>query len=106
MKVVISNFSRPINKEIDFKSCWASHSKPKRRERLSLFEHKVDWGFHTYSIGVYLMDRGIADEVEFWDYSENRSTSYHSLGVLRVMFYNEGDIMAYLDRYGYPDLYI
>jgi glycosyltransferase involved in cell wall biosynthesis len=106
MKVVISNFSRPINKEIDFKSYWAGHTKPERGKRLSLFEYKVDWGFHIYSIGVYLMDMGIADEVEFWDYSEKRSVSYHPFGVLRVIFYNEKDIMAYLDRYGYPDLYI
>lgn len=106
MKVVISNFSKPMDKTIDFRSYWASHNKPKRGKRLSLFEYKADWGFHIYSIGVYLLDRGIADEVEFWDYSEDRSTSYHPLGALKVRFYNERDIMAYLDRYGYPDLYI
>ncbi len=106
MKVIIANFSRPINKTIDFKSYWANHTKPERGKRLSLFEYKADWGFHIYSIGVYLMDVGIADEVEFWDYSEERTVSYHTFGVLRVMFYNEIDIMAYLDRYGYPDLYI
>ncbi|MGH7801663.1 MAG: glycosyltransferase [Thermodesulfobacteriota bacterium] len=106
MKVVISNFSRPINKTIDFKSYWESHIKPKARKRLSLFQYKADWGFHIYSIGVYLMDVGIADEVEFWDYSEERTVSYHPFGVLRVMFYNERDVMAYLNRYGCPDLYI
>lgn len=106
MRVVISNFSRPVDKTIDFKSYWANHVQPERGKRLSLFEYKADWGFHIYSIGVYLMDTGIADEVEFWDYSEKRSSSYHPYGVLRVMFHNERDIMAYLDRYGYPDLYI
>ncbi len=106
MRVVISNFSKPIDKTIDFKSYWTDHTKPERGKRLSLFEYKLDWGFHIYSIGVYLMDIGVADEVEFWDYSEKRSTSYHPLGVLRVIFYNERDITAYLDRYGYPELYI
>ena len=106
MKVVISNFSSPVDRTMDFKYYWAGHTKPKKEKRLSLFEYRVDWGFHIYSIGVYLMDMGIADEVEFWDYSEKRSSSYHPFGVLRVMFYNEKDVMTYLDRYGYPDLYI
>jgi glycosyltransferase involved in cell wall biosynthesis len=106
MRVIISNFSKPIDKTIDFKSYWANHAKPERGKRLSLFEYKADWGFHIYSLGVYLMDTGIADEIEFWDYSETKSSSYHPYGILRVMFYNERDIMAYLDRYGYPDLYI
>jgi hypothetical protein len=52
------------------------------------------------------MDKGIADEVEFWDFSEQKSTTYHPYGVLNVTFYNEADIKAYLKRYGYPDLYI
>jgi hypothetical protein len=52
------------------------------------------------------MDKGIADEVEFWDFSEARSTSYHPYGVLNVTFYNEKDTKAYLEHYGYPDLYI
>jgi glycosyltransferase involved in cell wall biosynthesis len=106
MKVIIANFSRPIDKTIDFKSYWANHIKPEKVKRLSLFEYKADWGFHIYSIGVYLMDIGIADEVEFWDFSEKRSASYHPYGVLRVMFYNNSDIIAYLEQYGYPDLFI
>ena len=52
------------------------------------------------------MDMGMADEVEFWEYSEERSMSYHPFGVLRVMFYKERDIETYLELYGYPDLYI
>jgi len=44
--------------------------------------------------------------VEFWDYSENRATFYHPNGVLRIWFYNQIDIQSYLERYGYPDLFI
>ena len=106
MKIIISNFSPPVNKTINFKSYWDKHVKPEREERVSLFENRTDWGFHIYSIGVYLMDKGIADEVEFWDFSEERSVSYNSYGILRVMFYNEEDVIAYLNRYGCPDLYI
>lgn len=52
------------------------------------------------------MDQGIADEVEFWDFSEQRSTSYHPYGILKVTFYNDEDAKAYVERYGYPDLHI
>lgn len=79
---------------------------PQRKIRNSLFDQRPDWGFHIYSIGVYLLDEGIADEVEFWDYSEQRSTTYHSNGILRVMFLNEEDVKSYLERYGYPDLFV
>lgn len=106
MKVVISNFSPPVDKTLDYKSYWAKYTKPERKERVSLFENKVDWGFHIYSIGVYLMDMGIADEVEFWDYDEQRSASYHSYGILRVIFHNDEDVKAYIEQFGYPDLYI
>jgi hypothetical protein len=103
MKVVISNFSEPVHEDFDFESYWANHARPKGEKRLSLFDY-VGWGFHIYAIGVHLLELGIADEVEFWDFSEKRSMSYHPVGVLRVNFYNERDIMPYLDRYGYPDL--
>ena len=107
MKVVISNFGEPrINNTLDYKRLWANHTKPKMGKRLFLFEYKADWGFHMFAPGVYLMDIGIADEVEFWDYSEQRSMFYHAFGVLWVKFHNEDDIQAYIDRYGYPDLYI
>ena len=79
---------------------------PPREARVPLFDQKPDWGFHIYSIGVYLLDEGIADEVEFWDYSEQRSTTYHSNGILRVMFLNDEDVKSYLERYGYPDLFV
>ena len=106
MKVAISNFSKPIPKREEFAAYWRSHTKPPRGKRVSLFEYQAAWGFHIYALGVYLMDKGIADEVEFWDFSEPRSTSYHPYGVLNVTFYNEADTKAYLERYGYPDLYI
>jgi glycosyltransferase involved in cell wall biosynthesis len=106
MKVAISNFSRPVRKKSDFRAYWRSQSKPPRGNRLSLFEYKADWGFHIYALGVYLMDKGVADEAEFWDFSEQRSTAYHPYGVLNVTFFNEADLKAYLERYGCPDLYI
>jgi len=106
MKVAIANFSKPIPKTLDFKAYWDHYIKPPRGKRLSLFEYKADWGFHIYALGVYLMDQGIADEVEFWDFSEQRSTLYHPYGVLQVTFYNERDVKAYLLRYGLPDLYV
>jgi hypothetical protein len=80
--------------------------KPERRPRDSLFEQQPDWGFHVYAIGVYLLDEGQAEDVEFWDYSEQRSTTYLSNGILRVMFLNDEDVKLYLERYGYPDLFI
>jgi hypothetical protein len=87
---------------------------PSKPARLSLFENPPDWGFHIYAPGVYLMDRNMASRVEFWDYthfdtaqySEKRSVSYHSNGVMRVLFSNEQDIAAYLEVYGFPDLFI
>jgi hypothetical protein len=106
LKIVIANFSEPIGKRFDFKADWARHVMPQRRPRTSLFDQKADWGFHIYAIGVYLLDKGLVDAVEFWDYSEERCTKYHSNGILRVMFLNEEDVKVYLDRYGYPDLFI
>jgi len=105
MKIAISNFSRPLPIEMDFSSYWAEHVMPHGEKRLSLFDY-VGWGFHIYAIGVYLLESGLADEVEFWDFRQRRSVSYHPLGVRRIHSFNERDIMAYLDRYGYPDLYI
>jgi hypothetical protein len=106
MKVAISNFSKSIPKRGDFRAYWRSHGKPPKGKRVSLFEYKADWGFHIYALGVYLMDKGIADEVEFWDFADARSTVYHPYGVLNVTFYNEADTKAYIDHYGAPDLYI
>jgi hypothetical protein len=106
MKVAISNFSPPISKEIDFEGFWSRFEKPEKKQGISLFENDVDWGFHIYSLGVHLMEKGIADEVEFWDYSDERGALYHSNGILRILFYNEEDVLSYLERFGYPNLYV
>ena len=106
MKIAISNFSPPIQSELDFSSFWTNFTRPDRGQRLSLFEMRVDWGFHIYSVAVYLMDKGVADEIEFWDYARERSVAYHSSGILRIMFHNERDVAAYLKEFGYPDLCI
>ncbi len=52
------------------------------------------------------MDRGIADEVEFWDYSTHRSSYLNPYGVLNLTFSNEQDVKSYMERFGFPDLYI
>ena len=107
MRVVIANLSDPVEKELDFRAHWKRHEMPPRKPRLSLFEQPPDWGFHIYSIGVHLMDLGEADRVEFWDYSAERRTPYYlSNGILRVTFFNDDDVSAYLDQTGDPDLFI
>ena len=106
MKVAISNFSEPVCKKTDSGDYWRDYRKPPRGERLSLFDYKADWGFHIYALGVYLLDKGIADEAEFWDFSATRSAAYHPNGVLNLTFLNEADIKAYLEQHGCPDLYI
>jgi len=80
--------------------------KPPRVTPPSLFDQPHDWGFHIYALGTYLMNQGVADEVEYWDFGEQRRAAYHSNGILRVLFHNAADVQAYLDRYGYPDLYV
>jgi glycosyltransferase involved in cell wall biosynthesis len=106
VRIAISNFHDPVASELDFASLWEREEFPRRGERLSLFEQPVDWGFHIYSIGVYLMDTGEADRVEFWDYQPERRLRYTPGGVLKMWFHNERDLACYLERYGYPDLYI
>jgi hypothetical protein len=106
MRVVIANLSKPIERDLDFRAYWQQHEMPPREPRLTLFEQPHDWGFHIYSIGVHLMDLGEADRVEFWDYSEQREAHYLSNGMLRVAFYNDDDVSAYLEQTGDPDLFI
>ena len=106
MKVVIANFGDPVDASLDYEASWAAYVKPPRIPPPTLFDQPHDWGFHIYALGSYLMNQGIADEVEFWDFAENRHTEYHSTGILRVMFHNPDDVKAYLDRYGYPELYV
>ncbi len=107
MKVVIANFGRPVETgRLDYQASWAIHQKPPRVEAPDLFDQPHDWGFHIYALGTHLLNIGLADDVEFWDFAEPRGTAYHINGILRVMFHNADDVQAYLDRYGYPDLFV
>ncbi len=106
MRVAIANFGDPVMAGLDYEASWATHAKPPRIAVPSLFDQPHDWGYHIYALGRYLINQGIADDVEFWDFAEQRSTGYHSNGILRVIFHNTDDVQAYLDRYGYPDLYV
>jgi hypothetical protein len=103
---VIANFSRPVAEGPVDSDEWFRGLKHAPRPRQSLFEQAVDWGFHIYAIGVYLMDLGVAREVEFWDYAAERSAAYLSNGVLRMKFLGPEDVGGYLDRYGAPDLFV
>ena len=105
VKVVIADFSFVVQC-MDGSGYWATHRKPEPRSRRSLFEQPYDWGFHIYSIGVHLLDKGLATEVEYWDYDSQRSTSYLANGVLRVTFLGLEDVFHYLERYGEPDLFV
>jgi hypothetical protein len=107
MRVVISNFSRPIPERREFRKLWRQTELPPRPgSRASLFETPVGWGFHLYSLGTYLLDLGVAEQVEFWDYKPERRMSYLPNGILRVMFLNEDDVAAYIDKFGPPDLFV
>ncbi|MEO8576945.1 MAG: hypothetical protein ABI556_09605 [Gemmatimonadales bacterium] len=106
MKVVIANFGDPVAGGIDYEASWATHVKPPRVDPPSLFDQRHNWGFHIYALGTYLLNHGVADEVEFWDFADDRGTEYHANGILRVMFHDADDVQAYLNRHGYPRLYI
>jgi len=107
VRIVSANFGRPFPRTRDYRAYWERHELPPPREqRLSLFDHAVDWGFHIYAFGILLMDRGIAERAEFWDFAPEPSTVYHSNGTLRVMFENEEDVAAYIERHGVPNLFI
>ena len=106
MKVVIANFGHPVNADLDYEAYWATHAKPRRITPPLLLDQPHDWGFHIYALGTYMMNQGLADEVEFWDFAEQRGTRYHTNGILRVMFHNADDVQAYLDCHGNPDLYV
>jgi hypothetical protein len=106
VKVAIANFSPRVDAALDYEALWAEAELPAPRPRATLFEQELDWGFHVRALGVYLLDRGIADEVEFWNYDEPRSVSYGGTGILRVTTHNEADLEAYLERFGAPDLFV
>jgi hypothetical protein len=106
VKVAIANFSEPIEAELDFASYWAHTERPPTGPRLSLFEQPHRWGFHIHAIGIHMLDTGVATDVEYWDFSERRLMSRGPNGLLWVTFFNEDDLTAYLDRFGYPDLFV
>jgi glycosyltransferase involved in cell wall biosynthesis len=107
VRVVLANVSPPRPATADYARLWADHVLPEPpRSRPGLFDEPPDWGFHIYALGVRMMDLGLADRVEFWDYAATRSCRYHSTGILRVVFENEEDVAAYLARFGPPDLFV
>ena len=106
LRVAVANFSPPIERTLDFERYWASFEKPPPPKRATLFEPPQAWGFHIFALAAYLLEKGIATEAEFWDYREDRFSGYHSNGVLRVSFFNADDLKCYLNRFGYPDLFI
>src|SRR5687767_10648719 len=105
VKVAIANFTEPVACAVDLRY-WDRYERPPQRGRVTLFEQPVGWGFHIDAIGVYLLDQGLADEVEFWDFADRRSAGYRPNGVLNSTFFDERDLEAYLDRHGCPDLFI
>jgi glycosyltransferase involved in cell wall biosynthesis len=107
VRVAIANFSPPIPQRMDFAAAWAAYEPPPPPPtRLGLFEQPVGWGFHILALGVLLLDRGTADRVEFWDYQPDRATTYLPNGVLRLHFWNDADVRAYVARTGWPDLFV
>lgn len=69
-------------------------------------DQQHDWGFHILAIATRMLDLGLADDVEFWDYRTDRLDTYHPGGVHRISFFNEDDLKCYLNRFGFPDLFI
>jgi hypothetical protein len=106
LRVAIANFSPPFQVSLDFKEAWRRYEKPRRPPRMSLMEQAHDWGFHIFAIAAHMLDLGLADEAEFWDYRDDRFSAYHPTGVLRVSFFNQEDLKCYLELFGYPDLFI
>jgi hypothetical protein len=106
LKVAIANCGPPVPSDLDFAAAWSGHVMPRSKPRHTLFDQPTDWGFHIYAIGVYLMDHGLADRVEFWRFAKTRATHYHVNGVLRIAFHNERDVAVYIDGHGAPDLFI
>jgi hypothetical protein len=106
LKVAIANFSPPSEASLDFREHWRNYKRPPRPPRMSLMEQPHDWGFHIFAIAAHMLDLGLADEAEFWDYRSDRFSGYYSTGICRVSFFNFDDLKCYLERFGYPDLFI
>lgn len=73
---------------------------------MPLMRQSHDWGFHIFAIGAHMLEIGLADEVEFWDFRADRWTGFHPSGILRISFSNNADLECYLDRFGEPQLFI
>lgn len=69
MRVVISNFGTPISR-VEDADYLKTAPRPSCEQRLPLFDYRVGWGFHLYALGIYIREKGIADEVEYWNFSE------------------------------------
>jgi hypothetical protein len=106
MRVAIANFSPPSETALDFRAYWARYEHPAPEPGVPLMQQSHDWGFHIFAIGSYMLETGVADEVEFWDYRMDRWSGFHPSGILRISFSNNEDLEAYLDRFGEPQLFI
>ncbi len=107
MRVVIANFRPPLAKPADFPEWWSSQTRPRKKDRYErLLDYSSGWGFHIFAIGLHMMDLGLADDVEFWDYGPSRRMAYHSSGVLKMVFHHAQDVHDYVDRTGPPDLFV
>lgn len=107
MKIAIANFSTRRQSADDSHAFWAAYEPPPRpAARLSLLDQPHDWGFHITALGVFLLDAGLASDVELWIEGETRGARYDAAGVLRVNFVNADDVGGYVARHGAPDLFI
>ncbi len=108
MKVVISNFGVEVfpQEPLDYEAQWRTIERPPAPRRKRLFELEHDWGFHIFSIGVHLLDCGLADEMEFWNFAPDRRFFWHDYGFFWMNFHNSNDLAEYLKTSGPPDLYI
>jgi len=108
MKVVIANFGEPVypQQPMDYRSYWRMFEKLWTKRRKRLFELEHNWGFHIFSIGVYMLDQGLADEMEFWNFTEDRRFFWHPYGFCWMNFLNEEDLQVYLEDVSPPDLFI
>jgi hypothetical protein len=108
MRVAIANVGAPSLRPPGVSASWADHRlpPPRAQRRLRLHEQAWDWGFHIMALGVYMLDRRLADRVEFWDYADHRECFYLANGILRMTFFDEDDVEAYLAHSGDPDLFV
>ena len=107
MKVVIANFGNPVNASLDYEAELGDACKTSAHRSSAAVRPAARLGI------PHLCARHVSDEPGNCGRSgvlgfrrSNAARKYHSNGILRVMFHNADDVQAYLDRYGYPDLYV